>query len=315
MWNLPSTLLTLIFTALLAKGYVPATSSSTSYVGQGNATFKGSWKNTDVDSSGVFGGLMLELAAGDGSGIVASKNSSILGVVQYFNESAAEGQNRSSLPFIALVSCDSDTTKTASSSSNSSSNVTATDVFTVAASLNAQAVILYSSAKQSCELNLAYNSSNVSKPLPIYSSPSNDFATVMQEQLASLNTSHIYFNSTLLNQAYQSLISSNSTSNTTNSTSTPTSSTTILANFLNGNISFYNSSAATNERSSPTIATVGHAPSSTGTVRSSGATDGGSSNSGASSLLDAAKSSWTATAFTLFVALCLGLTLIDGLGL
>ena len=39
-----------------------------------------------------------------------------------------------------------------------------------------------------------------------------------------------------------------------------------LANYLVGTISYLNNSAATNESASPTYATVGHAPSSAGTV-------------------------------------------------
>ena len=66
------------------------------------------------------------------------------------------------------------------------------------------------------------------------------------------------FNSTSLSASF--------TSSNLSALSNATALSAALANYLVGTISYFNGSAATNESASPTYATVGHAPSSTGTV-------------------------------------------------
>ncbi|KAL8293292.1 hypothetical protein RQP46_000986 [Phenoliferia psychrophenolica] len=281
--------LLLSYAPLLARGYVPATASSSQPTG--NATLQGKW--TTSEGSGVFGGQLVTLVQGDGSGVVASNTTASYGIITNLNETSAVLMNRTVVPFFALVNCDSNssaplplvssspsaanatltnsTTIESNSTSKAVMNTTTLDVFSLAARLGAQGVILYSSLKESCVLNDAYINGNTSKPVPIYTSPTLDFSKVIMQQLANVNSTNTIFNSTLLNAAYASL----------NLSSTPTATTfsSALVDYLVGTIAYLNSSASTNQSSSPTYATVGHAPSSTatGTVGGAGGKSGAES--------------------------------------
>ncbi|GAA5934985.1 hypothetical protein JCM3775_004668 [Rhodotorula graminis] len=286
-----------------------------------NATLQGVWSVDESRGTLTQGMALLQ------NSTATAQNQSVLGVFLRYNESTALANANSSttttsLPWIALISCDSPTTQslelpadtanstlasfgnattavpvngtdsangTTTGSSPAQANFTAS-VFGQAEEQGARAIVLYSVQQQSCSLNYtALNMTNTS--LPIWTTPSQNVAQTVVSQFNNIASDHRYFNASLLNASAGNLSSLLEANQNANATTLRLSSASYfvlarLAPFYNPNES-NNGVVATIGRNPTATATQTQSAPATGTVgpaptASDGAGNGGGGSSGAS---------------------------------
>ncbi|SCV71620.1 BQ2448_3208 [Microbotryum intermedium] len=206
-------------------------------------TLKAMW--TRNQSEGVFNDG-LKLLSGDVSG------ATLYGALLRFDTTSSDNATKSEIPFVALVSCDQPITP--SESTNPPSTGNGTSIFDSAASLGAQAVILYSSSSESCILD---SSNNSATPLPVYSLPSQASTNLLLQQYTYITDAYQTFNSTALAELTGSF----------SSTLVPTDSSLSIP-FLVAVIT----SNQTFENTSPIVATIGSVVPAASTTTSNQAT-------------------------------------------
>ncbi|GAA5960177.1 hypothetical protein JCM21900_000429 [Sporobolomyces salmonicolor] len=272
-----------VLAATTALAFTPSFSSSEQ--GTFNSTIQAGWR-TD-SGTGTLNQALTLLSNGTGT----TPNSSYYGVVVYFNETLAVNQTKTAVPFIAFVSCDSNPStratfnltstrdnstmanatvsainSTMSSNSTLAGNATvalnsttivnstfAPDLFSLAASLGASSVLLYSERNQSCALNLTALS-DFNNTIPIFTSPSSQVTNLMiSSQFGNVDSEHQVFNSTLIDTAAANLTAILA-SNGTNGLPTEFLIATISASYKN-------------DSASGVVATIGRAPTPTSSAR------------------------------------------------
>ncbi|GAA5915767.1 hypothetical protein JCM5296_002652 [Sporobolomyces johnsonii] len=272
-----------VLAATTALAFTPSFSSSAQ--GTFNSTIQAGWR-TD-SGTGTLNQALTLLS----NGTDTTPNSSYYGVVVYFNETLAVNQTKTAVPFIAFVSCDSNPSTratfnlTSSSNNSTMSNSTVSslnsttslnstlagnaslplnsttivnstfvpDVFSLAASMGASSVLLYSERNQSCALNRTALS-DFNHTIPIFTSPSSQVTNLMiSSQFGNVDAEYQVFNSTLIDAAAANLtaiIASNGTNG-------------LPTEFLIATIS----ASYKNDSSSGVVATIGRAPTATSSVR------------------------------------------------
>ncbi|KAG8681452.1 hypothetical protein FRC11_001096, partial [Ceratobasidium sp. 423] len=215
--------LAVVAAAGVAWGYVPATGTNDTH--QMNladaSSLKLTWPVLGVYSDEV----SYQLARTDSSGYE-------VGAIVHFDESSLSDPDSSftPTPWIALISCDRNTT----SASNE------TDIFTSARDRGAVAALLYSNKSEACLINPSYtNETEFDQILDIFATKKRSAATLILSQFNNVNKTYRSFNSKLLNESYLSVIDAvNSSSSGAqpsflmavlrawNSTSSPNSNTT-----------------------------------------------------------------------------------------
>ncbi|GAA5840544.1 hypothetical protein JCM9279_007361 [Rhodotorula babjevae] len=281
-----------------------------------NATLQGVWSVDESRGTLTQGMALLQ------NSTATAQNQSVLGVFLRYNESTAlanaNSSTTTSIPWIALISCDSPTTQsvelpadtanstlavfgnattavngsdsangTTTGSSEAQANYTAS-VFGQAEAQGAQAIVLYSVLQQSCSLNFtALNMTNTS--LPIWTTPSQNVAQTVVSQFNNIAADHRYFNASLLNASAGNLSSLLEANQNANATTLRLSSASYfvlarLAPYYNPNDS-NNGVVATIGRNPTATATQTQTASATGSVAptaSGGAGNGGGSSGAAS---------------------------------
>ncbi|BGP57045.1 hypothetical protein JCM8202v2_004683 [Rhodotorula sphaerocarpa] len=254
------------------QGQVPA--YPVSYQQELNATIEAVW------STGEARGV-----AKQGLSTLLNVDSSTdYGVVLRFNETTAN-QNYTStiIPWIAYISCDSAyqdytlpayeyTGSTTSSSSSSGGDQTVSvDVLQQAQSLGAKAIVLYSTKQSSCHLNdtaLYGNSSDgisaSDLTVPIFTTATQQTAQIILNQFDNVEQKRVFYNSTLLFDSIGNLTSALSAATGGN-----------VANAIDSIITYYVVARITpsydkGELGNGVVATIAHAPSSTGRTAATG---------------------------------------------
>ncbi|TNY21149.1 hypothetical protein DMC30DRAFT_436740 [Rhodotorula diobovata] len=279
-----------------------------------NATMQGVW-STEYSKGTLTQGMALLQ-----NSTATAQNQSVLGVFLRYNESTAlsnaNASATTSIPWIALISCDSptqsgelsadsanstlaafgnattavpvsgtDSANSTSSSTTTQANYTA-NAFAQAEAQGAQAVLLYSLQQQSCSLNSTALNGTTSS-LPIWTTPTQNIAQTVVNQFNNIPSENRYFNASLLNAATGNLTSLIEANQDANASTLRLSSASFFV------LARLTPSYDPTDSNNGVVATIGRAPSSvpsqtasaTGSVAAPSSTGGagGEGNGGGSS--------------------------------
>ncbi|KAG0141165.1 hypothetical protein CROQUDRAFT_718293 [Cronartium quercuum f. sp. fusiforme G11] len=117
------------------------------------------------------------------------------GVLLHFSELNATNQSPVDVPWIAMISCDS----------NTSSYSMIDDIFTLARDHGAAAAMLYSLTSKTCNVNNEYLT-NFEKPLDVFSSGNLQGARLIESQFSNVVGSGYWYQSDLLNSSSSSIL-------------------------------------------------------------------------------------------------------------
>ncbi|CAH7666441.1 expressed protein [Phakopsora pachyrhizi] len=176
--------------------YIPAQPSNDSLMlnsvgGSPNHTVNPNWIiQLNWQPKGIFSdGVNLQIKSD------RSNDSLHQGVLLHFTEANSTSQLPASVPWIAMINCDSNST----SSSNQD------DIFTLARDHGAQAAMIYSLNSQTCKVNQEFLD-KFEKPLDVFSSGNLQGSRLIESQFSNILGSGYWFQSDLLNSSASSIL-------------------------------------------------------------------------------------------------------------
>ncbi|KAI5479204.1 hypothetical protein MNV49_003898 [Pseudohyphozyma bogoriensis] len=173
----------------LVSGYIPAApSNDTSSLVDSDDLIHLAWEPNGVFSAVLSRQLTAnQTVVDDYQGLI---NTSTLGVLVHFSE-AETSQPPSLVPWIAMISCDS----------NGTSYSMEDDIFTLARDRGALAALLYSNVSAGCIMNADYLSPSFDKVMDVYATRDVYNARLIESQftVAGVDSAAYSFNSAMLN--------------------------------------------------------------------------------------------------------------------